>query len=178
MEKYNHGHLEEVGYDTYIRLLDEVLKEEKGIKIEEDIECQIDLNVTSYIPDEYIRDSNQKIEIYQDISLCKTEKDIIEVLDEIIDRFGNPPEEIEKLFEITRIRQMAKKKNIIKISSKQDAIVFQFNKFDNDNISALIKKYGVRIKFSNGIKPMITLKINKNIEKEIIKETKEFVSNL
>ena len=67
------GHLEEVGYDTYTRILNEVIKEEQGIKVEEELEGQIDINITSFIPDEYIPDQNQKIEIYQDIALCKKE---------------------------------------------------------------------------------------------------------
>ena len=66
------GHLEQVGYDTYCSLLDEVIKEMKGIEVKQpEIDIQIDLNVTSYIPDNYITDANQKIEIYQDIALCK-----------------------------------------------------------------------------------------------------------
>ena len=173
------GHLEEVGYDTYTRLLDEVLKEEQGIEIKEEIDCQIDLNITSYIPDEYISDQNQKIEIYQDISLCKTEDDISNVVDELIDRFGNMPDEIENLLEISRIKQLAKKNNIIKIQSKRDAIVFTYenNNFKENFVSDLIGKYGNKIKFSNGIKPMITLKNEKHGEKELIEEVKEFLKN-
>ena len=86
-----HGHLEEVGYDTYCRLLDEVVKEEQGIEVKPEFDVQIDLNVTSFIPESYISDSNQKIEIYQDIALCKDEKDIQDVIDELIDRFGDIP---------------------------------------------------------------------------------------
>ena len=158
-----HGHLEEVGYDTYCRILDEVLKEEQGIKVEEDIGCQIDLNVTSYIPDSFISDQNQKIEIYQDIALCKNEEDIRNVIDEIIDRFGNMPNEIENLLEISRIKQLAKEKYLTKIQSRGNSVVFTYdtNKFDNNSLSDIIKKYGNRIKFSAGIKPMITLKIEK-----------------
>ena len=94
------GHLEQVGYDTYCNLLDEVVKEMKGIEIKQEQDIQIDLDVTSYIPDEYIEDANQKIEIYQDIALCKNEEDIQNVIDEIIDRFGNMPKEVENLLEI------------------------------------------------------------------------------
>ena len=171
------GHLEEVGYDTYTRLLNEVLKEEQGIKVEEDLECQIDLNVTSYIPDDYISDQNQKIEIYQDIALVKTEEDISNVVDELIDRYGNMPPEIENLLEISRIKQLAKKNNIIKIQSKRDAIVFTYenNTFDDDFISNLIKKYGTQIRFSNGIKPMITLKIEKIGEQALLEKVKEYL---
>ena len=173
------GHLEEVGYDTYTRLLDEVLKEEQGIEVKEETDCQIDLNITSYIPDEYISDQNQKIEIYQDIALCKNEEDISNIVDELIDRFGEMPGEIENLLEISRIKQLAKKNNIIKIQSKRDAIVFTYenNSFKDNFISNLIDKYGNKIKFSNGIKPMITLKNEKHGEKELIEEVKEFLKN-
>ena len=75
----------------------------KGIQIEPETELQIDLNVTSYIPDEYIQDANQKIEIYQNIALCKNEQDIQNIIDEIIDRFGNMPKELENLIAIARI---------------------------------------------------------------------------
>ena len=168
--KYNHGHLEEVGYDTYCKLLDEVLKEEQGIDYKEEIECQIDLNITSYIPDDYISDPDQKIEIYQDIALCKNEEDIRNIIDELIDRFGNMPNEIENLLEISRIKSMAKEKNLIKIQSKRDSVVFTYdNNFDDSCISNLIKKYGNKIKFSSGIKPMITLKLDNMRRKTIIK---------
>ena len=80
--------MEQVGYDTYCKLLDEVIKEEQGIEVlPEEQDVQIDLNVSSYIPDEYIENSSSKIEIYQNIALCKTEDDITNVIDEIIDRF-------------------------------------------------------------------------------------------
>ena len=98
------GHLEQVGYDTYCNLLDEVVKEMQGKEVEPDLDIQIDLNVTSYIPDEYISDSSQKIEIYQNIALCKNEQDIQNVVDEIIDRFGNMPGELENLLDIARIK--------------------------------------------------------------------------
>ena len=172
-----HGHLEEVGYDTYCTILNEVIKEEQGLPIEQETECQIDLNVTSYIPDDYISDQNQKIEIYQDIALCKTEEDIQDVLDEIIDRFGNPPEILSNLLEITRIKNMAKAKRLSKVQSKGNSVVFTYenNNFDDNFLNDLIKKYGTKIKFSSGIKPMVTLKLDVSTEEEIIKEVKEFL---
>lgn len=175
-----HGHLEEVGYDTYCRLLDEVVKEEQGIKVDKEFEVQIDLNVTSYIPDSYISDSNQKIEIYQDIALCQNEKDIQDITDEIIDRFGDMPKQIENLLEISRIKQLAKKAFVNKISSKQSGTVFTFEneKFNGDKIIELIKIYGNNIKFSPGIKPMVTLKSNSKTEKDILNDVKDFLENV
>ena len=173
------GHLEQVGYDTYCNLLDEVVKEMKGIKIEEEVDIQIDLNVTSYIPDEYIEDSNQKIEIYQNIALCKNEEDIQNVIDEIIDRFGNMPEELENLIDIARIKYLAKELSIEKISSKKTAVLFTFtvNKLNVD-IAELVKKYGNKIKFSSGIKSMITLEIGSNNERQILNDVTEFLKQL
>ena len=71
-----HGHMDQVGYDTYCKLLDEVVKEYKGVKVEEEQDVVIDLNVSSFIPDSYIENSTQKIEVYQNIALCRNEEDI------------------------------------------------------------------------------------------------------
>lgn len=165
-----------MGYDTYCHLLDEVVKEMKGIQVEPEIEVQIDLNVTSYIPDEYIQDGNQKIEIYQNIALCQNEQDIQNVIDEIIDRFGNMPSELENLIAIARIKYLAKQLKISKIASKKTAVVFTFepNKFELD-ITELVKKYGNKIKFSSGIKPMVTLEIGSTNERQILNDVTEFL---
>lgn len=171
------GHLEQVGYDTYCHLLDEVIKEMKGIQVEPELDIQIDLNVTSYIPDEYINDSNQKIEVYQNIALCKNEEDIQNIIDEIIDRFGNMPTELENLIDIARIKYLAKQLHIEKIASRKRVIVFTFKR-NNENefdIPKLVKEYGNKIKFSAGIKPMITLEIGTNNERKILNDVTEFL---
>lgn len=149
----------------------------KGIQIEPEIELQIDLNVTSYIPDEYIQDANQKIEIYQAIALCQNEKDIQNIIDEIIDRFGNMPSELENLIAIARIKYLAKGLKISKIASKKTTVLFTFepNQFSID-INELIKKYGNKIKFSAGIKSMITLEIgNAKDERQILNDVTTFL---
>lgn len=173
------GHLEQVGYDTYCNLLDEVVKEMQGTEIEPDIDIQIDLNVTSYIPDEYIEDSAQKIEIYQNIALCRKEEDIQNVVDEIIDRFGNMPAELENLLDIARIKYLAKPFSISKIASKRTAVVFIFeqSKYEID-LQKLLKTYKNRIKFSPGIKTMITLEIGTTNERQILNDITEFLKQL
>ena len=174
-----HGHLEQVGYDTYCNLLDEVVKEMKGIKVEKEIDVQIDLNITSYIPDSYIPYSSQKIEMYQDIALCKDEQDIQNVIDEMIDRFGNMPPEIENLIEIARIKILCKKLKISKVQSKKDNILLIFDETDIDvDIIKLVEKYKNRISFTQGIKPQIMLKLLKTSEREIMKETKELLRDI
>lgn len=180
------GHLEQVGYDTYCNLLDEVVKEMKGIEIKQEQDIQIDLDVTSYIPDEYIEDANQKIEIYQDIALCKNEEDIQNVIDEIIDRFGNMPKEVENLLEIIRIKQLCKNAGVVKVTEKKNKttnsqnVVFYFdkNKYNPNIITILLKKYGTKIKFSTGIEPYITLLLRNQTEIQLIKEIKEFLDTI
>ena len=173
------GHLEQVGYDTYCTLLDEVVKEMQGVEVEPEIDIQIDLNVTSYIPDEYIPDSAQKIEVYQNIALCKKEEDIQNVVDEIIDRFGNMPAELENLLDIARIKYLAKPFAISKIASKKTAVVFTFeqSKYKID-LQELLKIYRNKIKFSPGIKTMITLDIGTTNERQILNDVTEFLRKL
>ena len=178
------GHLEQVGYDTYCNLLDEVVKEMKGIEVKEEKDIQIDLDITSYIPDSYIEDSSQKIDIYQKIALCRTEEDIGNVIDEIIDRFGNMPGELNNLIEVARIKQLCKQTGVVKVIEKRNRttnsqnVVFYFDKdkFDPQIIAKLLKKYGTKIKFSTGIEPYITLLLKNQTEEQLIKEIKEFLN--
>ena len=171
------GHMEQVGYDTYCQLLDEVVKEMQGEQVEEQQDVQIDLSVSSYIPDSYIDNSSQKIEIYQNIALCRTEKDIQNVIDEIIDRFGVMPKEVENLIEIARIKQLAKEVGVIKISAKKDGIVFMYDnsKVDNNKIMKVLDKYASKVRFSPGVQNYITLKINKDSDKQILEDVKEYL---
>ena len=175
-----HGHMEQVGYDTYCKLLDEVVKEMQGIKVEEEIDVQIDINISSYIPDEYIEAGSQKIEIYQNIALCRNEEDIQNITDEILDRYGNMPREVENLLEIARIKELCKKKNILKVSQKRESIVFNFepSTFNMEIVDSLVKEFRNRIKFSPGSVPYITFKLDSNEEKKVIKEIKEFLCKL
>ena len=174
-----HGHLEQVGYDTYCNLLDEVVKEIQGEKAVQEIDVQIDLDVTSYIPDEYISDSSQKIEIYQDIALCKNEEDIQNIVDEMIDRFGNMPEQIENLLDIARIKNLCKKIGINKVQGRRKFVLFIFETQElNININELVQKYRNRIKFTQGIKPQITLALEDSSEKGTLKEVMEFLKGL
>lgn len=169
--------MEQVGYDTYCKLLDEVVKEMQGVKIEEEKDVQIDMNISSFIPDEYIENSSQKIEIYQDIAISKNEDDLIEVTDEIIDRYGTMPKEVENLIEIARIKRMCKESNILKIVQRKDTTVFYFDveSFNMEIIDSLIKEYRNLIKFSPGREPYITLNLNTTSEEKIIEKVKDFL---
>lgn len=173
------GHLEQVGYDTYCNLLDEVVKEMQGEEIKPEIDVQIDLDATCYIPDEYISDSSQKIEIYQDIALCKNEEDIQNVIDEMIDRFGNMPKEIENLIEIARIKILCKKLNISKVQGKRSFVVFMFEIGELDiGVNELVKMYKNKIRFSQGLKPQITYVLENATGMKMLREVEEFLKSI
>ena len=176
-----HGHMEQVGYDTYCKLLDEVMKETKGIKQieEQEVDVQIDLNVSSYIPDEFISNQSQKIEVYQDIALCKNEEDLQNIIDEIIDRFGNMPVEVENLIKIARIKNLCKQNRIEKVYNKLNQIVFTFSRGDNNiDVQKLLRQYRNKLKFSSGIRPGITLRCDATTDERLLDEIQDFLVNL
>ena len=173
-----HGHMEQVGYEMYCNLLDEVIKEMQGIIVQEEIDVQIELNVSSYIPDEYISESSQKIEVYQDIALCRSEEDIANVIDEVIDRYGNMPSELENLIEIARIKELCRQLSILKISKKNGNFVFYFDekKFDFTYLDKIIEIYNNLVSFSPGRTPYITLKSKAVSDKQQLEEIKNFLN--
>lgn len=173
-----HGHMDEVGYDMYCKLLDEVVKEMKGITVTEEKDVQIDLKVSSYLSDEYIPDSNQKIEVYQNIALCKNEQDIEDVIDEIVDRFGDLPKEAENLIQIARIKNACREIGVNKISQKESTIVYWFDSdsFKTEWIDELLQKFRNQIKFSPAKDPYITYKIKD--ERNVLSEVKNFLKIL
>ncbi len=167
-----HGHIDEVGYDTYCKILDEVIKENKGIKVEEEIDVLIDINVSSYIPDSYIENNSQKLETYRNIALCRTKEDIENITNEIVDRYGKIPEEVKNLISVAQIKEACKSLGIIKIMQKGQNVVFYIeqDKLEMD-VPKLVEKYKNNIRFSTGVTPYITYKIQ-NMQR-IIPEIKE-----
>ena len=169
-----HGHMEQVGYETYCKLLDDVVKEMQGQVVEEEKEITIDLNVSSYIPEEYIESGRQKIEIYQEIALCKNDEDIENIIDEMIDRFGDLPDEAENLMEVARIKNLCRNLSIIKLVQKGNTVLIYVNesKFKIEIIQDLFKQYRNKLKLLNGY---ISFSLDKLSDKNIISEIKELL---
>ena len=169
-----HGHIDEVGYDTYCKILDEVVKEQKGISVEEEPEITIDINVSSFIPDSYIENSDLKMESYRNIALCRTEEDLNNIKEDLEDRYGKLPEEVTNLINIAKIKEMCKNSGIIKVLQKQNNIVLYF---DSDkctlDMAGLVHKYNNKIKFSTGVVPYITYKVQD--QKNVISEIEEIL---
>ena len=146
-----HGFIEEVGFDLYCRLLDEAVKELKGEKMEvlPEVKLQFDLDV--YIPESYIPDSQQRVEIYRKLSEAKSPEEVGEVETEVIDRFGNPTTEVEDLLNLTVIRIAASHLGIFRISMKEDRLTLEFSKdkrIEKKQIENLRDKIKLPLEFS------------------------------
>jgi transcription-repair coupling factor (superfamily II helicase) len=104
-----HGHLDAVGYDLYIKLLNEAVLEERGEKIEEKIESTISLKCDAYIPEKYVSYSSQRMELYKKIANIETPEDKEDIIDEMIDRFGDIPAATQNLLTVALVRSAAVK---------------------------------------------------------------------
>ncbi len=165
----------------YCKLLDEAVREMKGEKIVEEIDTQIDLKITAYIPGSYIENVNQKIEIYQDIANAYNEEQISDIIDELIDRYGEIPKEIYNLLEVAKIKIMARQLQIMEVLQKEDKLVLKFNNPDKvleNKVQLLIDIYKNRIYFSSGVTPYITLKLQSKIDSDILGEVTKVLNIL
>ena len=132
--KEQHGHMAKVGYDMYLAMLERAVKLEKeGIDNIDDVtnkdEVKIDLKISAYISDNYIKDPIQKIVMYQKISDIKTNDDTLDVVDELLDRYGTIPREVENLIKIVEIRNLAKKLKLTKIFQYENIVKVEPNKY-------------------------------------------------
>jgi transcription-repair coupling factor (superfamily II helicase) len=123
-----HGYIESVGYDLYVKLLSEAVLEESGRKGEVRADATVDIKVSAHIPEKYISVSSQRMEMYKKISLITDAEDMQDILDEFIDRFGDPPRETVTLLKISLIRALATRCGIIKVESKESSVIFSAEK--------------------------------------------------
>lgn len=143
-----HGHMEAVGYEMYCKLIEDSVRILQGKKIEEMKEIQIDITISAYVPNSYIEDQNQKIDVYQSIALCEDFEDIKSVRESILDRYGDIPLEVENLLYISRIKILARKLGIISIVQKQNFLTLRIdekNNIDNDKLLKFIDVYRLQV---------------------------------
>ncbi len=156
------GHMMSVGYDMYLKLLEEAVLEEKGEKTEHRTECSADLTVSANIPEKYVSSPEQRMDLYRRIALVRSEEEADEMVSELIDRFGDPPREVIALVNIALLRAEAAKAHIPDISQKAGWLRFKLEDFDMERISGLyaLSKYKGRLKIEAGTSPVVALKVN------------------
>ena len=171
------GHMISVGYDMYLKLLEEAVLEERGIKVEKRADCSADLAVAANIPERYIESAEQRMDIYRRIALIRTEEEADDLTDELIDRFGDPPSGVNALIHVALLRGEAGKAGISDISQKSGALRFTLEEFDMARISWLYAKpeYKGRLKVEAGAKPCVSLKIKS--KNRTVDEARRFVAD-
>ena len=136
-----HGYIDSVGYDLYVKLLEEAVLEERGEKKEQKPEAHIDLKVSAYIPDSYIKTPQGRMEMYKKISLIKTTDDEEDIADELMDRYGTMPRAVERLLEVALMKALAEECGIGKVELRGSYIAFCFAKPNLAAWSELFGKY-------------------------------------
>ena len=171
------GHMIDVGYDMYMKLLSEAVLEARGIEVPTRAECSADLAVAANIPDRYISSPEQRMDIYRRIALIRTEEEADDLTDELIDRFGETPPGVNALIHVALLRGEAGRAGITDISQKQGTLRFTLSDFDMEKVSALYarEEYKNRLRVEAGSKPCLSLKIkNKN---RVIDEARSFAAD-
>ncbi len=157
-----HGHMETVGYDMYMQMLNEAIAEVKGEPIQRAAACTVDIQIEAYIPEDYIESTSARIDMYRKIATVRDEEDESELIDEIIDRYGEPPKAIIGLITVSLMRNTAAAMGITEITQRSGSLQFFIQSPEPEQIAALSGKYGRRILFSCVEKPFIGVKLLPN----------------
>lgn len=150
-----HGHMEAVGYDLYCKMLNEAVKNLKGEETQEQFETTLELNVDAFIPPTYIPNEFQKLDIYKRIAVIADREESEEMLEELIDRFGEPPKSVENLLAIAQLRAKAHSCYYTEIKEMGEKIKFVFYyqaKINPANIIQMAEKYEGALKFVRDMK--------------------------
>ena len=159
-----HGHMEAVGYEMYLKLLADAVNEEKGIPASrQEEECLVDLPVTAHIPEAYISPNAQRLDVYRRIADIRTEEDSLDVYDELIDRFGEPPEAVQGLIDVALLRNMAARLGIYEIKQQADTLLLYQRKLDLQAGSRMSAALKGRVMINAGPKPYFAVKVKKGL---------------
>ena len=137
-----HGHLDAVGYDMYIKLLSEAVLEEKGETVAAPRECTVDVKLDAFLSKSYITSSAQRMEMYKKIAKISTEEDYEDLIDELCDRFGEPPRSAVNLCRIARLRGAGISAGMTKITQNDGTVRFVPESFDPALWQRLAAEYG------------------------------------
>ncbi len=175
-----HGHMEAVGYDMYLRLLSDAVAEEKGEKPQdlEEKDCLIDLPIDAHIPDSYISSTAQRLSMYKRIAAIRTDEDAKDVFDELKDRFGNPPEAICGLVEISLLRNEAASVGVYEITQKNGSVLFYMKEPDIKYVMALNREMKGRVLLSAAKKAYIAVKLNFESALETVRKSLAVMQNV
>jgi len=179
-----HGHMNAVGYDLYCKMLNEAVKEAKGIHTMEDFETSVDLNVDAYIPDSYISNEFQKLDIYKRIAGIETQQDYDDMLEELLDRFGEPGKAVLNLLAIAKLKAIAYQGYVTEIKQTGKTVrftLYEKARLNTEGFPALMQKYRRGLQFKNEQEPKFILEPQGNLIlalTEFAEELKSMAENM
>ena len=179
-----HGHMNAVGYDLYCKMLNEAVKEAKGIHTMEDFETSVDLNVDAYIPDSYISNEFQKLDIYKRIAGIESQQEYDDMLEELLDRFGEPGKAVLNLLAIAKLKAIAHQGYVTEIKQTGKTVrftLYEKARLNTEGFPALMQKYRRGLQFKNEQEPKFILEPQGNLIlalTEFAEELKSMAENM
>lgn len=176
-----HGHMETVGYDLYCKLLDEAVRKLKGEVKSDSFDTSMDISVNAYIPDYYIQNEEQRLEIYKKISLINGTESFYDVQEEIEDRYGDLPRCVQMLLDVALVKYEAHKLDIISVAEKQKNIVITFRANADISTDALTKLLVMKdspYMFTASAEPYLTIKTSPKSGINSLQYVKNFIQSL
>jgi len=179
-----HGHMEAVGYDLFCKMLNEAVRIEKGLATQEDFETTIDLNIDAFIPATYITSEFQKLDIYKRIASIENKEEYEDILEELMDRFGEPPKAVQNLLKIAELKALAHRAEVIDI--KQTKAIVKISMYEKATLNPakipeLLDSYQGELSFKAIGSPYFLLKIQEHAVKsgeKLVGKIREFVEEL
>ena len=157
-----HGHMEAVGYDMYLQLLSEAIAEQRGeIPPARPEECLVDLQINAHIPENYIESLSGRLDVYRKIAGLRNQEDSMDLMDELIDRYGDPPKAIQGLVTVALVRNMASNLSITEITQRNNAMIFYIKTVSLEQIQALNGVFINRVTFNSFDRAYLAVKMLK-----------------
>ena len=168
-----HGHMETVGYDLYIKLLGEAVSLMKGEEAVRPVDegCLVDMQIQAHIPEDYISSTNLRLDVYRRIAEIRNAEDAMDVTDELIDRFGEPPASVKGLLDVALLRNTASQLGLSEIKQQGDALFLYKKEFDLEQVGKLIRAMNGRVMLSAGSRPYISVKIGTQTPLDALSDT-------
>ena len=157
-----HGHLDAIGYDLYIKLLNEAVLEERGEQVEEKVDTTVTLNINAYIPESYVESASQRMSLYKKIAHVRKESDTEDLYEELSDRYGEPPEPVLFLLDVSLLRSYAERCKIISLTQEGREVRIRPKEFDLDVWQEIADMPGVKLRIGMAEEPYLILSLRQN----------------
>ena len=170
------GHLDSIGYDMYMKILNDAVLEEKGEKVETTVECVVDLAMDGFIPEKYVPYPAERMDLYRKIASLRNQEDALDLTDEMLDRFGDLPRSVTNLFSVALLRAKAEETGCVKISQSGTKLTFIFETLSEEAMLLQSAVYASRLTLSFSGKPSMVLQLK--YKEDALEACNEFFGHL